>query len=287
MTDLATGMPGRLAIVLDGQLESAPTVKERIGGGSAVITGNFSFREAKMLSDILNNPLKVSLTIGEQYEVSPTLAAGALSSSINACLLGAVLVIAFMIVWYKSGGVAVLSVSLKCASCSGCTFRNFSGYFYPPRHGCTGIDNWYGSGCKYPNFRKNREELKAGKSSENALTGGYSKAFSTIIDANLTTLITASILIWLGTGPVKGFGITLAIGIATSVFCALFVSRLFLSLCLNQELTISSVFKKSKNPNPQNPLISSGTGKLLFLHPGSLWASAFFHLFQERYHSRH
>ena len=72
MTDLATGMPGRLAIVLDGQLESAPTVKERIGGGSAVITGNFSFREAKMLSDILNNPLKVSLTIGEQYEVSPT-----------------------------------------------------------------------------------------------------------------------------------------------------------------------------------------------------------------------
>ena len=71
MTNLATGMPGRLAIVLDGQLESAPTVKERIGGGSAVITGNFSFREAKMLSDILNNPLKVSLTIGEQYEVSP------------------------------------------------------------------------------------------------------------------------------------------------------------------------------------------------------------------------
>ena len=78
MADLSTGLPGRLAIVLDGQLESAPTVKERIGGGSAVISGNFSFREAKMLSDILNNPLKVSLTIGEQYEVSPTLAAGAL-----------------------------------------------------------------------------------------------------------------------------------------------------------------------------------------------------------------
>ena len=96
------------------QLESAPTVKERIGGGSAVITGNFSFREAKMLSDILNNPLKVSLTIGEQYEVSPTLAAGALSSSLNACLLGAALVVAFMIVWYKAGGlVAVLSVGLN------------------------------------------------------------------------------------------------------------------------------------------------------------------------------
>ena len=109
--DPTSGALGRLAIVLDGQLESAPTVKQRIDGGSAVINGNFSYREAKMLSDILNNPLKVSLNIGEKYEVSPTLAAGALSSSINACLLGAVLVIAFMISWYKGGGlVAVLSV---------------------------------------------------------------------------------------------------------------------------------------------------------------------------------
>ena len=89
MTDLATGMPGRLAIVLDGQLESAPTVKERIGGGSAVITGNFSFREAKMLSDILNNPLKVSLTIGEQYEVSPSLSPRVLYQAVltRACLV--------------------------------------------------------------------------------------------------------------------------------------------------------------------------------------------------------
>ena len=79
--DPTSGALGQLAIVLDGQLESAPTVKQRIDGGSAVINGNFSFREAKMLSDILNNPLKVSLTIGQKYEVSPTLAAGALSSS--------------------------------------------------------------------------------------------------------------------------------------------------------------------------------------------------------------
>ena len=99
--DISSGALGRLAIVLDGQLESAPTVKEKIDGGSAVINGNFSYREAKMLSDILNNPLKVSLDIGEKYEVSPTLASKALSSSMNACILGAVLVIAFMITWYK------------------------------------------------------------------------------------------------------------------------------------------------------------------------------------------
>ena len=80
-------------------------------------------------------------------------------------------------------------------------------------------------------FERIREELKSGKSSENALLGGYEKAFSTIIDANFTTLITASILIWLGTGPVKGFGITLAIGIVTSVFCSLSSAAYFLQSC--------------------------------------------------------
>jgi SecD/SecF fusion protein len=85
-------------------------------------------------------------------------------------------------------------------------------------------------------FERIREELRAGKSPDNALEGGYSKAFSTIIDANLTTLITASILIWLGTGPVKGFGVTLAIGIVTSVFCALFISKTLLRALLQTGL---------------------------------------------------
>ena len=98
-------------------------------------------------------------------------------------------------------------------------------------------------------FERIREELRAGKSSENALEGGYAKAFSTIIDANLTTLITASILIWLGTGPVKGFGITLAIGIVTSVFCALFVSKTLLRILLQvgfKNLISLSALEKKK-----------------------------------------
>ena len=229
--DLTTGIPGRLAIVLDGQLESAPTVKERIGGGSAVISGNFSIREAKMLSDILNNPLKVSLTIGEQYEVSPTLAAGALSSSLNACLLGAVLVVAFMIVWYKAGGmVAILSVGLNVLLVIATLAGIFQATFTLPGMAALVLTIGMAVDANILIFERIREELRAGKSPENALEGGYAKAFSTIIDANITTLITASILIWLGTGPVKGFGITLAIGIATSVFCALFVSRMLLTL---------------------------------------------------------
>ena len=227
MSDLTTGMPGRLAIVLDGKLESAPTVKERIGGGSAVITGNFSFREAKMLSDILNNPLKVSLSIGEQYEVSPTLAAGALSSSVNACLLGSILVIAFMIVWYKAGGiVAVVSVALNVLLVIAILAGIFQATFTLPGMAALVLTIGMAVDANILIFERIREELKAGKSPEHSLEGGYAKAFSTIIDANITTLITASILIWLGTGPVKGFGITLAIGIASSVFCALFVSCL-------------------------------------------------------------
>jgi SecD/SecF fusion protein len=266
MTNLATGMPGRLAIVLDGQLESAPTVKERIGGGSAVITGNFSFREAKMLSDILNNPLKVSLTIGEQYEVSPSLAAGALSSSINACLLGAVLVIVFMIVWYKAGGLAaVLSVSLNVLLVVAVLSGIFQATFTLPGMAALVLTIGMAVDANILIFERIREELKAGKSSENALTGGYSKAFSTIIDANLTTLITASILIWLGTGPVKGFGITLAIGIATSVFCALFVSRLFLSLLLMSGVNNLISLQKIQKSEPKEPIDFHRYRKIAFL----------------------
>ncbi|MAL85052.1 MAG: protein translocase subunit SecDF [Opitutae bacterium] len=231
--DISSGALGRLAIVLDGQLESAPTVKEKIDGGSAVINGNFSYREAKMLSDILNNPLKVSLDIGEKYEVSPTLASEALSSSMNACILGAVLVIAFMITWYKSGGlVAVLSVGTNILLVIAFLAGIFQATFTLPGMAALVLTIGMAVDANILIFERIREELKAGKSSENALEGGYAKAFSTIIDANLTTLITASILIWLGTGPVKGFGITLAIGIVTSVFCALFVSRLLLNVLL-------------------------------------------------------
>ena len=234
MADPATGLPGRLAIVLDGQLESAPTVKQRIDGGSAVITGNFSYREAKMLSDILNNPLKVSLSIGEKYEVSPSLAADALESSTNACILGAVLVISFMILWYKFGGVvAIISVSTNILLVVAVLAGIFQATFTLPGMAALVLTVGMAVDANILIFERIREELKLGKSPQNALEGGYAKAFSTIIDANLTTLITASILIWLGTGPVKGFGITLAIGIVTSVFCALFISRLLMNLLLN------------------------------------------------------
>ena len=283
MADLTTGMPGRLAIVLDGQLESAPSVKERIGGGSAVITGNFSFREAKMLSDILNNPLKVSLSIGEQYEVSPTLAAGALSSSLNACILGAVLVIAFMVVWYKAGGiVAILSVGLNVLLVVATLSGIFQATFTLPGMAAIVLTIGMAVDANILIFERIREELRAGKSSENALQGGYAKAFSTIIDANLTTLITASILIWLGTGPVKGFGITLAIGIVTSVFCALFVSRLFLTLLVKSGVQNLISLQKIEKSEPKSPIDFLTYRKVAFLASWVVVAIGIFSVYSKK-----
>ena len=230
MSDSITGAPGRLAIVLDNQLESAPRQAAN-RRGSAVISGNFSYREAKLLSDILNNPLKVSLEIGEKYEVSPTLATSALDSSLSACYLGAFLVIAFMILWYRSGGfVAVFSVGTNVLLVVALLAGIFQATFTLPGMAALVLTIGMAVDANVLIFERIREELRAGKSTENALEGGYAKAFSTIIDANVTTLITASILIWLGTGPVKGFGVTLAIGIVTSVFCALFISKTLLKL---------------------------------------------------------
>ena len=254
MSDPVTGQPGRMAIVLDSQLESAPSVRQKIDGGSAVIEGNFNQREAKMLSDILNNPLKVSLEIGEKYEVSPTLAAGALSSSLQACILGAVLVIAFMVVYYKAGGlVAVLSVGTNVLLVIACLAGIFQATFTLPGMAALVLTIGMAVDANILIFERIREELKAGKSTENALLGGYEKAFSTIIDANFTTLITASILIWLGTGPVKGFGITLAIGIVTSVFCALFISRLLLTVLVSSGIknliSLSTIAKSDPRAN--------------------------------------
>ena len=165
-------IPGRLAIVLDNQLESAPTVKQRIDGGSAVISGNFSYREAKLLSDILNNPLKVSLEIGEKYEVSPTLATSALDSSLSACYLGAFLVIAFMIVWYRSGGfVAVFSVGTNVLLVVALLAGIFQATFTLPGMAALVLTIGMAVDANILIFERIREELRAGKSTENALEG--------------------------------------------------------------------------------------------------------------------
>ena len=158
-----------------------------------------------------------------------------------------------MIFCYKSGGfVAVFSVGTNVLLVVAVLAGIFEATFTLPGMAALVLTIGMAVDANILIFARIKEELRSGKSSENALEGGYAKAFSTIIDANLTTLITASILIWLGTGPVKGFGITLAIGIVTSVFCALFISRTLLRLLLQvgvKNLISLQAIEKSKETN--------------------------------------
>ncbi len=219
---------GQLAIILDGLLYSAPTVREEIRGGNAVITGNFTQREAIDLSNVLNNPLAVELEVAQMAETGPTLAEEARKNSINAAMIGGSLVVGFMILYYWLGGaVAVISVVTNLVILIG-ILASFGATMTLPGVAALVLTIGMAVDANILIFERIREELRLGKSTVNALRGGYEKALSTIVDANVTTMITAIILIWLGTGPVKGFGVTLSIGIGASMFCALVVSRLIL-----------------------------------------------------------
>ena len=222
-----------LAIVLDGKLYSAPNVNGVLSK-SAQITGSFSQREAIDLANVLNNPLSVELRVDEVYEVGPSLAAGSRESSVSAAQWGALLVVIFMLVYYFIGGVvAVLSALVNIAIVLG-VLASLGATLTLPGVAALVLTLGMGVDANILIFERIREELKAGKQIKHALAGAFEKVTSTIVDANVTTLITASILIWLGTGPVKGFGITLAIGICASIFCALLVTRFLLDFLVHR-----------------------------------------------------
>jgi SecD/SecF fusion protein len=237
VTERMIGKP--LAIVLDGKLYSAPTVNGVLSS-RAQITGSYSQREAIDLANVLNNPLAVELRIDQMYEVGPTLAEGTRDSSISAAQWGAVLVVGFMLVYYFVGGaVAVLSSIVNVIIVLG-VLASLGATLTLPGVAALVLTLGMGVDANILIFERIREELRSGKTIKNAAAGAFAKVTSTIVDANVTTLITASILIWLGTGPVKGFGVTLAIGICASIFCALVVTR-FLVDFLVHRLGVSKV----------------------------------------------
>ena len=222
------GPLGRLAIVLDGKLYSAPTVREEINSPSAQITGSFTDREAINLANVLNNPLDVELRIIEQYEVGPTLAADAVISARNAFIVSTLLTIGFMVVFYTLGGlVAALGMGVNVLVTLG-VMASIGATLTMP--GIAGIVLTLAMSvdANILIFERMREELKLGKSLGTALEAGFDKAWSAILDSNVTTLLVALVMVWLGTGPVKGFGVTLAIGIFTTMFAAVVISRLLL-----------------------------------------------------------
>ena len=228
-----SGRLGRLAIVLDGKLYSAPTVREEIDSESAQITGSFSDREAMNLANVLNNPLDVELQVKQLYEVGPTLAAGAISSGKRATIVGVGLVAIFIIGYYTlAGAIAVASVTLNILIVLG-VLASLGATLTMP--GIAGIVLTVGMAvdAHILIFERMREELKLGKSLTAAFHAGHDKAFRTIVDANLTTLITSGLMIAFGNGPVRGFGITITIGIFSTMFTALVVSQMLLEFSIS------------------------------------------------------
>ncbi|MDQ7784478.1 MAG: protein translocase subunit SecD [Desulfomonilaceae bacterium] len=218
----------RLAIVLDNRVYSAPVIKDRIAGGHAIIEGHFTNEEAHDLALVLRaGSLPAPVKILENRTVGPSLGADSVRLGRNAVVLGLVLVIIGMAVYYRLSGVVadvalVLNLVLIFAIMASPGLR--ATLTLP---GLAGIALTMGMAidANILIFERTREELRMGKSARAALENGYSKAFSTIFDANLTTILAALPLIQFGTGPVKGFAVTLCIGLMVSMFTALFVTR--------------------------------------------------------------
>jgi SecD/SecF fusion protein len=216
---------GRLAILLDGKIQSAPSVKNPIAGGQAQITGNFKEKEARELASVLENPLRTPVTIEETRSVSPTLGQDSIRSGVLSGLGGLALVMLFVLFYYRLAGcVAFFGLLINIVILFGMMAM---GHFVLTLPGIAGIILTIGLAvdANVLLYERLREELGAGKSLGAAIDGAYNKAFSAIFDANATTLITAFILFKLATGPVQGFAITLILGIVASLFSAILFTR--------------------------------------------------------------
>ena len=233
--DITTENVGRqLAIVLDGELQTAPVIRSPITAGSGVIEGDYTEQEAFALRAVLENPLRTPLTIEASRLVDPTLGKDSIRSGIKAAVYGTLAVSVFMLVYYMIAGLVanvalianiIILIGVMCA---------FGTTFTLP--GIAGLVLTVGMAvdANVLIYERIREESAKGKSLRGALGAGYSRAFGTIFDSHVTTLISSVILWKLGTGSVQGFGVSLTIGVLASLFTALVVTRMIFDFLLDR-----------------------------------------------------
>ena len=220
----------RLAIVLDNEVISAPTIQSAILGGSGIISGNFTVKSANDLALLLRSgALPAPLDVLEERTVGAGLGSDSIREGIVASIIGLIAVVLFMVAAYGLFGVFTtvtvfinLFLMLGALSFMGATLT---------LPGIAGIILTIGMAvdANVLIFERMREEVKAGRSTKDAAEAGFTEAWGTIVDSNLTTLVAAFVLFYFGTGPVRGFAVTLAIGIATSMFTSVTVTRLIIS----------------------------------------------------------
>ena len=233
-----------VAIVLDGYVYSYPTVQAEIAGGRSSITGNFTVNEAKDLANILKSgKLPAPARIIEEAIVGPSLGEEAISSGLTSFIFALLLVLAYMIFYYNGAGVVSNIALLANIFFIFGVLSSLGAVLTLP--GIAGIILTIGMSvdANVLIYERIREELSNGKGLRLAIEDGYNNAYSSIIDANVTTLLTGIILYTFGTGPIKGFATTLIIGILTSLFAAIFITRLVISYRLNKGKTISFATK--------------------------------------------
>ncbi len=226
----STNIGRLLAIVLDDRVQQAPSIESRIDG-DGIIRGQFTLEEAEDRSLMLRSgALPASIEYLEDRSVGPSLGRESIRQGVLAAIIGMSLVVAFMLVYYKGAGInAVLALALNLIIVMGVMASLQATLTLP---GIAGLILLIGMSvdANVLIFERIREELDLGKTVRSSIDAGFSKAFSAILDANLTTLIAAAFLFQFGTGPVKGFAVTITIGIVASMFTALFVSRVIFAI---------------------------------------------------------
>jgi protein-export membrane protein SecD len=225
-----------LAIVLDGVVQSAPVIRTKIPDGRAIIEGNFTMDEAKFLATVLRaGALPAPVRIIEERTVGPTLGKDSVISGARALLIGSILVLVFMIFYYKlSGLIADIAMALNIFLIVAFLAAFKATLSFP---GLAGLVLMIGMGvdANILILERVKEEIRNGKTLRVAIDLGYQRALTTIIDSNLTTLITTVFLFGFGTGPIKGFGMTMFIGLIANIFTATFGTKIFYDFILSKK----------------------------------------------------
>lgn len=223
----------RLAIVLDNEVYSAPVIRSKIVG-SGIIEGNFNDESAKSLALILREAFPTPVNILYEKSVGPSLGEDSIHRGLMSMLIGGILVVIFMVIYYKgAGAIADVALLMNIILIAG-GLAAFSATLTLP--GIAGIILTIGMAvdANVLIYERIREELRLGKTARAAVDSGYERATLTILDANVTTLIAALVLFQFGSGPVKGFAVTLSLGVISSLFTALILSRAIFEFFLTQ-----------------------------------------------------
>ena len=224
----------RLAIVLDRRVHSAPEIQDRISGGSAVITGSFSAEEAEDLAIVLRaGALPAPVKVLEERTVGPSLGKDSINKGLMSMIVGGLLVIIFMAIYYKGSGLLADFALLLNILLMGAGLAAFQATLTLPGIAAFILTIGMAVDANVIIFERIREELNIGKPPRAAVDAGYDRATLTILDANVTTLIAALVLFQFGTGPVKGFAVTLSLGVIASMFTALVFTRVIFDAFLS------------------------------------------------------